>query len=125
MKILSTNNLLLGCGLLLTASCQAPKQTAADPMQEAMDRIVQSIQPTQFADFVIEVNAPEDEEDALLVLQEAIDSCAARGGGRVVAHGGCYDLNGTLHLCNGCPRRGCRARRRNGCRPFPRRHTWR
>ena len=98
MKILSTNNLLLSCGLLLTASCQAPKQTAADPMQEAMDRIVQSIQPTQFADFIIEVNAPEDEEDALLVLQEAIDSCAARGGGRVVAHGGCYDLNGTLHL---------------------------
>ena len=67
-------------------------------MEVAMERIVQSIRPTQFADFVIEVNAPEDEEDALLVLQEAIDSCAAHGGGRVIAHGGCYDLNGTLHL---------------------------
>ena len=100
MIIKTSQRLMWGCALLsvLTVSCQPKKETSADPMQEAMDRIVQSIKPTQFTDFVIEVNAPEDEEDALLVLQEAIDSCAARGGGRVIAHGGCYDLNGTLHL---------------------------
>ena len=66
-------------------------------MQVEMDRIVQSIKRTHFPSLTWEVNSPE-EEDALLLLQEAIDTCAAQGGGTVIVHGGGYELDGTLHL---------------------------
>ncbi len=66
-------------------------------MDLAMERIVQSIQRTEFADRVITVQEPV-EADALMLLQEAIDSCSALGGGIVDVQPGCYRLNGSLHL---------------------------
>lgn len=66
-------------------------------MSVAIDSIVAQIQTTQFPDLEINVSEPE-EADALLLLQEAIDSCSAQGGGKVNVSAGEYRLNGSLIL---------------------------
>ena len=100
MKISSSIKMLWGCVLasVLTVGCHTQTEEKPHPMEVAMANIVQNIRTTQFADRVIEVNALDDESDALLLLQEAIDTCHAQGGGTVLVHGGEYQLNGTLHL---------------------------
>ncbi|MBP5717204.1 MAG: glycoside hydrolase family 28 protein, partial [Bacteroidales bacterium] len=79
------------------ASCTPSAKKQIDPMDEAMQRVVASIQTTSFPDRIITVDAPV-EADALLLLQEAIDSCSAQGGGTVVANAGVYRMGGTLWL---------------------------
>ena len=96
MKYVSPSLLSAAAALLLAACSTAPKEQR-DPMDDAMASVIASIQTTTFPDYEIEVNAPE-EADALLVLQEAIDSCGAHGGGRVRVTAGEYNLNGTLWL---------------------------
>ena len=85
--------LMLAAGVGCTPS-DTPENAA---MNKAMQRIVGSIRTTSFPDFTIDVTAP-DEADALLVVQEAIDSCSRHGGGTVMLHDGCYAMNGTLWL---------------------------
>lgn len=65
----------------------------------AQQRIIDSIERTVFADLDIFV-APLDnvEEDACPMIQQAIDDCAARGGGHVNIRIGRYRLNGPIEL---------------------------
>lgn len=83
----------------LLAGCQSQNGSAdtQDYMTSAMDSIIGQIRTTSFPDRTWVIMAPE-EADALIVLQEAIDSCSNQGGGTVVVKEGEYELNGTLWM---------------------------
>lgn len=91
--------ILLGLGTLtaLMTGCQKGTATPSDPMGTAIDSIVAKIQTPSFPDRTIVVPV-SGEADALMLLQEAIDSCSAQGGGTVWVNEGEYELNGTLWM---------------------------
>lgn len=93
------SSILIGIGALsfLFTGCQQTPVAQPDPMTTAIDSIVAQIQTTSFPDRTIEVSEP-GEADALMLLQEAIDSCSAQGGGMVRVLPGEYRLNGSLFL---------------------------
>ncbi len=98
MNRIRLSQLLVGSiALLALAGCAPSAPKTIDPMDEAMQRVVAGICTTSFPARTITVDAPV-EADALLLLQEAIDSLSAQGGGTVVANAGVYPLGGTLWL---------------------------
>jgi len=99
-KMRAYTSILLGISAILgmTTGCQKQKDEAITPsMDLAIHQIVSQIQTTHFPDRTFVVRVP-GEADALAVLQEAIDSCSAQGGGIVVVEEGEYNLNGTLWM---------------------------
>ncbi len=97
MNFTYTRTLFVGFLLLALTGCQTKQVTPSDPMEDEMNRIIASIQTTSFPSYSITVNMPT-EADALMILQEAIDSCSAHGGGKVIVTEGEYELNGSLWL---------------------------
>lgn len=66
-------------------------------VQTPQEQIISRIATTSFPDRTVEV-VSDRENDALPILQQAIDSCSLAGGGKVVVKAGHYPLNGPLKL---------------------------
>lgn len=85
--------IVIALGALTFTSCK--HQPAAVAGQE----IVDSIRQPSFPELVIDVHPKADyREDALSMLQQAIDDCSRRGGGHVNVKRGKYHLCGSLVL---------------------------
>ena len=76
--------------VLGTTAC-APQTAVSE-----QERIIQNIARTSFPERVWVITPTA--EEALTVLQQAIDSCSWSGGGVVRVEAGDYALNGPLHL---------------------------
>lgn len=101
-KKLLNGLLLLSLAFLLSNCTKSIPDQNYDEAWSKVPKILEKIVSPEFPEFeinVIEYGAVGDfKTNSQPAIQKAIDSCAAKGGGRVVIPAGDYLLNGPLHL---------------------------
>ena len=88
--------------LILMLALGAGSASARTSVQAMQDSLVSTFRtPKIDGDTIRFIAAPDSTFNVLTFLQEAIDKCSMRGGGRIEVQPGIYYLCGTLHLRSG------------------------